>query len=506
MSVSGVSRARRLVEGWSANLIQIALGITQQVALVPLFLHFWTSDVLAAWLSLYAVGNLVFIADAGLQFRAINRFLKFTSTADCNGRTARLYAAMLRIYFGLVGVLVVLVLVGAALVRPSSVFGFQATPNFDTAFIAMTVGMLVTLPANLVTGLYRARGLYGRAVKLQSVWTFVSQLGQIAVIATIGSLLAVTLAYVAIYIGMTIYFLFDAFRLFPFLRNARAAQPWRWVIGQFHKAFPFAIVGAADIALLYAPVLLVGAFVSDRIAIAQWGLTRVIWGLVRALCYQTTLPLAAELGQDYAAGLKERLHSLYAHGSVLVTVLASLTVAALLSFWPDFFGLWTDGKIPYDPWLTATLLMGTSLVAPAALALSFANYSNQGVLLVRTKGLQLVVFLSASLFLIPMWGPLGAAVAIVLSDIFIQFGLLTPIIMRQTLERPVRHLVFLVFVTTVVVVFGWGIGWSIRRLIPANGFVSFVEECATWLMVMLAFSAPLLNPNFRAALIAKIPK
>ena len=69
------SRARRLSEGWSANLLQMALGVTQQVALVPVFLHFWTGDVLAAWLAIYAVGNLVLIADAGLQFRAINRFL-----------------------------------------------------------------------------------------------------------------------------------------------------------------------------------------------------------------------------------------------------------------------------------------------------------------------------------------------------------------------------------------------------------------------------------------------
>src|SRR3954453_18522605 len=77
------SRARRLFAGWSANLFQMILGITQQVALVPVFLHFWTSDVLAAWLAIYSAGNLVLIADAGLQFRAINRFLGFKSSVDC---------------------------------------------------------------------------------------------------------------------------------------------------------------------------------------------------------------------------------------------------------------------------------------------------------------------------------------------------------------------------------------------------------------------------------------
>jgi O-antigen/teichoic acid export membrane protein len=51
------------------------------------------------------------------------------------------------------------------------------------------------------------------------------------------------------------------------------------------------------------------------------------------------------------------------------------------------------------------------LVAPSILALNFANYSDRGELLVRTKGLQLAVFLVLSVVLIPAMGPLGAAPA-----------------------------------------------------------------------------------------------
>src|SRR3954453_17525100 len=138
MRVPGPSRARRLFAGWSANLFQMILGITQQVALVPVFLHFWTSDVLAAWLAIYSAGNLILIADAGLQFRAINRFLGFKSGVACDRRTARFYAAILRIYFGLAAVLVVLLLAIARFVPPSAVFGFHGSSHFDAAFIVMT--------------------------------------------------------------------------------------------------------------------------------------------------------------------------------------------------------------------------------------------------------------------------------------------------------------------------------------------------------------------------------
>src|SRR6202140_4645473 len=182
------SRARRLFIGWSANFFQMILGVTQQVALVPVFLHFWSSDVLAAWLVIYAVGNLVLIDDSGLQFRAINRFLAFKSSVDCDGRTARFYASMLRIYQGLAGSLVVLLLAGTQLVSPSAVLGFPAISSFDAAFVVMTAGMLLTLPSGLVSGLYRARGLYGRAVRLQNRGLLAGQLGQLVAIIATGSL------------------------------------------------------------------------------------------------------------------------------------------------------------------------------------------------------------------------------------------------------------------------------------------------------------------------------
>jgi O-antigen/teichoic acid export membrane protein len=507
VSVSAVSRARRLFEGWSANLFQMVLGITQQVALIPVFLHFWTSDVLAAWLTIYAAGNLALIADAGLQLRAVNRFFAFKSSADCDGRTARFYAAMLRIYFAVAGVLVVALLAGTWLLPPSAVLGFQATSNFDAAFIVMAAGMLLTVPANLVSGLYRTRGLYGRAVRLQSWGMLIAQLGQLVAIVTTASLLAVTIAYVATQLLILIYLVaIDAPRLFPFLRGVRARLSWRWSIGQFRNAFPFAVANATELALLNLPVLLVSAFVTDRVAVAQWGLTRVVAGLLRALCIQATLPLAAELGHDHAVGLKQELQNLYARGSVFVALLASLVVSGLLPFWPDFFVLWTHDAIPYDPLLTITLLLGTSAIAPSILALSYANYTNRGGLLVRTKGLQLAVFLMLSVVLIPPMGPLGAALAIVASDLLVQFGLLTIVIIRQTLQTPLRHVAFLAAVMAVVTLCGWGLGIAIRLMVPGTGLVRFVVECALWLAAVALVASPLLNKSLRDRLIAAIPR
>jgi O-antigen/teichoic acid export membrane protein len=507
MTGSGPSRARRLLQGWSANFFQMALGIAQQVALVPIFLHFWTSDVLAAWFAIYAAGNLILVADAGLQLRAINRFLAFKSSVDCDGRTGRFYAAMLRVYFGLAGSLVVLLLIAMQILPPSAMLGFQAISHFDLAFGVMTVGMLLTLPVNIAAALYRARGLYGRVVKVANLGILAALLGQLVAIVATQSLLAITCVYVATQLLVLLFFLVvDAPRLFPFLRAVRANGSWRWVAGQFRLAFPFAVAGATELALLNAPVLLVSAFVSDRVAVAQWGLTRVIAGLLRALCTQTTLPLAAELGHDHAVGQKEQLRDLYARGSVFVTLLASVVISGLLPFWPDFFELWTHGSVPYDPSLTITLLIGTSAVAPSILALGYANYSNRGDLLVRTKGLQLAVFLVLSVALIPPIGPLGAAIAIVASDLLVQFGLLAVIVMRQTLQHPLRHIAFLAAVMILVTSGGWALGTIIRSWVPGTGLIRFACECTLWLIVVALVASPMARGSFRNRLIAAIPR
>jgi hypothetical protein len=500
------SRVRRLFHGWSANLLQMLLGITQQVALVPIFLHFWSGETFAAWLSIYAAGNLILIADCGLHVRAINKFLSLRASPNCDERTADFFGGLLRIYFALIGSLGALLLLALFVIPPSASLGFAAIPNFDLAFGVMILGNLPTIALNAATALYRARSYYGRVVRLQCMGMLLAQLGQLAAIVTTGSLLAVTIAYVIAQLLMSAYvMLIDLPRLFPTVRMGNGVRSWRWAVGELGKAFPFAIASTTELALTNAPVLLVSAFVSDRLAVAQWGLTRVVAGLLRALCTQTTLPLSAELGHDYATGETKKLQNLYAGGSVLVTGLASIVVSGLLAFWPDFFEIWTHGIVPYDRSLTLTLLIGTAVAAPSILAASYASYSNRGTLLASSKSLQLVMFLILSFTLVPWLGPLGVALAIVSSDLVLQIGWLTTEMLRLTLAQPFRHILFLMGLMVGTMLSGWALGSFIRGLIPGTGLLHLILECTLWLLVVVALASPLLSQSFRNRLAAAVP-
>ena len=162
-NASGPDRARRLFGGWSANPVADDPGVTQQVALIPVFCISGAASVLAGWLVVYAVGNLTLIADSGLQFRAINRFWCSSPALIAMAGRRDSMRRCCGFYLGLAGVLVVLVLIGTQLVAPSAVLGFQAIADFNAAFIVMTAGMLLTLPAGTgISPVPHARALWPR--------------------------------------------------------------------------------------------------------------------------------------------------------------------------------------------------------------------------------------------------------------------------------------------------------------------------------------------------------
>ena len=193
---------RRLADGWLANAVQLALALTQQLVLIPVFLHFWNPQTLAAWLALYAASAMLQAADFGLQLRAINRFLALKSCVDCNGRTNNFYCDLLQVYVGLVLLLSLLLIVGTSIFQPSLLLRFGDTTTFDAAFDVMTVGTLLALPSRLVTGLYRVHGRYARGVWLQNGANAMSQVAQVVAVVAFGSVLSVAIAYAMAWLSL----------------------------------------------------------------------------------------------------------------------------------------------------------------------------------------------------------------------------------------------------------------------------------------------------------------
>ena len=106
-------------------------------------------------------------------------------------------------------------------------------------------------------------------------------------------------------------------------------------------------------------------------------------------------------------------------------------------------------------------------------------------------------------------GALGTAIALVATDLLVQFGLLALTVIRQTLQRPIRHVVFLALLMALVTAFGWALGLAISsvvsRTVSWTGLPRFVAECILWLAVMARAAAPLQSGRLRDRLTDMIP-
>src|SRR5207244_11494068 len=100
----------------------------------------------------------------------------------------------------------------------------------------------------------------------------------------------------------------------------------------------------------------------------------------------------------------------------------------------------------------------------------------------------------------------GAGSAVVATVLLLQFGLLGLVVIRQTLQRPLAHVLYLAGIMLVVTLGGWVLGTAVRSMVEGGGLFRFVLECAVWLVLVAAFSAPLLNARVREKLVDMIPR
>jgi hypothetical protein len=80
------------------------------------------------------------------------------------------------------------------------------------------------------------------------------------------------------------------------------------------------------------------------------------------------------------------------------------------------------------------------------------------------------------------------------------------IIIQQTLEHPLRHLIFLAALMVTVTLVGWALGTAIRLAIPLAEPWRFFVECGLWLAVVAVAASPLAIDSVRARLTAAIPR
>lgn len=486
---------RRLTSGTLANLINQAISIGGQLAVVPVYLAFWGNQVYGEWLTLSAAVAYISMLDLGMQTYVVNRMNQYYSRGEHEEFLRTMQSALLftTIVFG-VGLAVLVPLVFLLPLR--SWLQIETTGSRTTQIVAaLMLGQFLSfIPLGMMTGIYRSIGEYTRGATLGNLQRF-SQFALVAVVLWQGGGMVALASsqLIAPFVFGLLFVVWDLRRRHPEVQlnfqwaSARLALSFlapSWLFLLIQLSASLVIQGSTLLAGVALGAAAVPVFVTLRT------LSNVIRQGVGALYHASWPELTALEARGQYARLAQ-VHVFMAKGVVAVSV----TAAVLLHFaGADVVAAWTGGRIAYDAVLMQAFL---------ALVLSQAWWMTSSLLLISSnnhRGLALAQIAAGVIGLVlgyvwsGRWGAAGIVYGLALSDLLL-CGLWVPVSACRLIGQ--RFGTFLAEVVgrgvvpaALVMLSAWGLDrvvpgrWGVGRwllLSLSTGLVCAVSTFAVWL-------------------------
>ena len=204
-------------------------------------------------------------------------------------------------------------------------------------------------------------------------------------------------------------------RLLPTLakKTTLAYQGRKWIL----SALPMMVLGALQIIHGRIDVLMLGNLHGpETVAIYSAVLQGMNYITIPLLSTNTLL--AAQIAKLYAAGELVQLEQMLIQSARIVVGLSSLAMVVMISFSQTYFNLFGDSYSSGR--LTLVLLCVGQLVNVTTGSVGVVlNMTGHEYSMMLSVGLSVLLNIGLNLFLIPLWGANGAAVATIVSLTFV---------------------------------------------------------------------------------------
>ncbi|MBA4055109.1 MAG: hypothetical protein C0490_10380, partial [Marivirga sp.] len=451
-----MSTASRLISGSAASWMRIGIIMVSQIALVPLYLNYWSVETYGVWLAIQALVAIMTMMDLGHQTFLGYEFLKLgrnrapeLSQYLWSGATVGLG----------IGTLQIIVIIGfmysGILPYLLGKSDLQEIALIETAGIVLLLQGIVWLIASSTGGLFvRALepfGYYPRMAWWGVFTTLVINLAP-ALAVTFGADLLVTgivTAVSTILINIPLYM--DMFYL---MRKEKIKySPPSLKLGYRNFLQSTAIAGKLLLEnARQQGVRLVLAPLSGAAALAAFSTMRTGSNVALQGLNTITNPLMPDLMRFLHE--RDQVRSEAAFGTIWIVVVSLMAPAVvfLQVFIGPLFTLWTQGQIQFDPGLFAILSLSVLVyaVAQPAMAVVLGNNLIRPQLLLSV--LAAIVVIGGIICLVPLIGILGAGVALLGAELIASVGytfFATQWLRRNDLIWPVRS--FLIASTSVLI-------------------------------------------------------
>lgn len=420
----------RLLRGLGATTLGPVVAAIIQLVSVPLLLHAWGAARYGDWLLLSAIPIYLTLSDLGFGDASGSDMSMRVAANDKAGALRTFQSSWV-----LVTVVSSLILLIASIaawwvpwqrwLRLSSVSSTQAA----AIFLVLAAWVVVAQQNGVTESGYRCDGNFA----IGTLWMAVQRLAEVSVATAValwgGSLLAVAFAYLAVRSAGTVaYALFLRYKS-PWIRYGVRHARWLTVRDLAAPAFGFIAFPVGQALSFQGFTILVGALLGPLAVVSfstQRTLSRMNFQFIAALKHA----LWPELSRAFGSGDVSLARRLHRHAFQASLALSLAGGAGLWLLGPFIYDFWVRRKIAFDPVCFHVLLLAvivnclwdTSSVIPMSInghcriAISYAGAA--------------VVSLGLARLLIPGFGIVGAAMALLVTDVW-----MTGLVLRTTLRQ-----------------------------------------------------------------------
>lgn len=417
-----MSVSARLLSGTVASWAIIGITMITQVLLVPLYLSYWSVTTYGLWLAAISFSGLLNSLDLGYQEYLAYEFLKIGKEDKIKFSKYLSSGVLFGVLLGIMQILIVIILYFfniVELVLKGSKFIVDSAGIHDV-FIILFLQSSIWLVCGSVGGLLnRALSTFGYYPRMAwwAVFSCVFLNLAPAIAVFLGADLmhtGITMAVARIATDIPVYI--DMIRLLKKEKITIVFPSIKLGWTNFLQSIYLSVTGLFDNIRQQGARLFLTPFIGSA-GLAAFSTMRT--GSNVALQGLRTIinPLMPELMVFLHKRDQERTEM--AFGTVWIVAIAILAPALIIiqSFIQPLYIAWTRGKIPFNPWLFATLSIGILVYAISQPAVSILRGNNLLRPQLIISAMSAIITLIGIVVLVPKFGILGAGISLLIAEV-----------------------------------------------------------------------------------------
>jgi O-antigen/teichoic acid export membrane protein len=479
---SNVGLHRRLAFGFGAQALTLVVLMIERIIMVPLYLAAWGVALYEDWLFLGAIAGFLRLLDLGMEWHFGNA-LRLSLAAGRHDLFHRSLAVGIGCYFAVMAVAGAALTVMILILLPGGVIE-TAVLSSDTAKLVLWIFLiqrLLLMPRTFITGLYSAHGEFSRGENMFTLFTTGQSFVIIALLLFKASPVVVAVVgLISIFFTCWMPLLGDLRRRYPEVQYS-IAMPTGSELRKIGKnAGYYFLTNSAEILLNSGPVVLLGMLSREPGGILIFTIARTLTGIARQIAIQFARSSAIEMARQTAQGDWSGLRKLHTTTGRTISAMTGLLCGLILSGAEPILEIWTGGRVTFDPLIVLTFVCGVLFVGPAQSNVTLLQLGNVPRPLAISSFVRVALVCLLMFTLVPMFGALGAAVALSFAET-ISFGVLASHWANRRYGLRANHYALLSFSTQAAcLVLGAGVGVALQHFLEVTTIQELALFIALW--------------------------